>query len=204
MAAAPAQVGAVQPQPDAHADATGDGVHGPAQPGHTLWHPRASRPSVRRTICGRCWLPASTKCFRCYARSVAGRCALLPSSSTALMSGKYWSTSGWIPSHPLCPQHAGHRCGMGSMRLTMWALRLGLTGMRQHNRHRTLRSISASVGERNGRLLLTRCGLVCVISTPHRTCTHPARLRATCSTLKTTKSDRLGRPKSVQYLLSCD
>ena len=68
-------------------------------------------------------------------------------SRTAPTSGTYWSTSGWRRSHRASPRHAGHRCGRGATRKLQRAWNLLQTGMKRPNRPRTLRSISASVGE---------------------------------------------------------
>ena len=63
------------------------------------------------------------------------------------ISAKYWTTSGQMQSRRASRPHAGRRCGTGATRrwamVSMWSQ----TGTRRHNRHQTLRPISASVGK---------------------------------------------------------
>lgn len=87
------------------------------------------------------------RCLRCCAQSVAGRCTSSRSSPTALTSGKYWTTSGWSPSHHTSPRHAGRRCGIAPMCKPVRALSQPQTEMKSAKLHRTLRLIGASVGK---------------------------------------------------------
>jgi hypothetical protein len=62
-------------------------------------------------------------------------------------SAKYWSTWGQRQSRRASPRHAGRRCRMTVMRKPVKPLSQSQTGMKRPKRCRTLRSISASVGE---------------------------------------------------------
>jgi hypothetical protein len=62
-------------------------------------------------------------------------------------SGRSLITSGWTPSPRTLPRHADHRFGMTATRRRMRGCALSPIGVWRRNRHRTLRSISASVGE---------------------------------------------------------
>ena len=57
-------------------------------------------------------------------------------------------TSGRTRSHHTYPRRAGHRCGMTATRRRMRGCTLSPIGIWQRKRHRTMRSISASTGDR--------------------------------------------------------
>jgi len=133
-----------------------------------LYALRAQTSDAEFCSCGRCSSPASMRCYRWYAPSVAGKCVSSPSSATALTSGKYWSTSEWMQSHRASPRHAGHRRGTGAMRPWVRVPTSSRIGMKQPNHRRTLRSISASVGNGGNSGVVNATGQGCTWHRPKR------------------------------------
>ena len=72
------------------------------------------------------------------------------------------STSAWTPRHRALPQRADRRCGMTVMR--RWWVRVWMpcqTGIWRRNRHPTIRSTSASVGDGTARRFCSPSGWAC-------------------------------------------
>ena len=71
-------------------------------------------------------------------------------SRTVPISGTSWSTSVSPPSLRKFPRLADRRYGRAVMRWQVKAVRSGRIGIWRRNRHRTMKSISALVGDQNG------------------------------------------------------
>jgi histidinol-phosphate aminotransferase len=98
---------------------------------------------------------------------LSGRCSLEPAALqqvwqlwTPNKAMGSWSTSAQRQSHRASPRHAGHRCGTVATRRWAMVSSLRQIGMKRPKWRRTLRSISASVGEGGGSGFVRRCGVV--------------------------------------------
>ena len=88
---------------------------------------------------------------RCCLHRFKRRPTIRPRPSRALQPAPLASVvqqSSQQPSRPSTHRRAGRRCGMSAMRPSMRVCRHCQTGIWRHNQHPTIRSISASVGDR--------------------------------------------------------
>jgi hypothetical protein len=144
--AQPAKQVAVQTEPTA----TGEGAPGVTPLGHAS-PPMPEPAKPKRSKAHYLWAVLIARIFEVFpllCPLCGGQVRLIAFITEGTReSGRSLITSGWTPSPRTLPRHADHRCGMTATRRRMRGCALSPIGVWRRNRHRTLRSISASVGE---------------------------------------------------------